>query len=83
MEYITIQSAGNGTGVGELTQGRRMISSCGSSEQDRACWSGGENHINGNNYNIIDYTSFSNPGNASDFGDLLESQWSGGASSGD
>ena len=83
MEQITIQTAGNGSDFGDLTTGRRMLGSCGSSEEDRACWSGGENNSTGNSYNVIDYTSFSSPGNASDFGDLVDNRHSHAACSGD
>ena len=81
MEHITVQSASNGTDFGDLTVGRRGLGSGGSSEGDRACWGGGMNQNNNNHYNTIDYTSFSSPGNAGDFGDLTNTpQWSSGAS---
>ena len=47
-----------------------------------ALWAGGNNNSNAQ-IATIDFLTIATSGNASDFGDLLESQWSGGASSGD
>jgi len=89
--YITIQSTGNSTDFGNLTQGRHTTI-C-NSNGSRGCFMGGWTYgyvgsLGTNTYtavNTIDYITFANTGNATDFGNLSSSDSGGsaGASNGD
>ena len=90
--YITIQSTGNSSDFGNLTQGRQT-GIC-ASNGSRGCFMGGwrKYYVGGNvgsnilnGQNTIDYVTFANTGNATDFGNLSNSESGGsaGASNGD
>jgi hypothetical protein len=68
IDYITIATTGNATDFGDLTNGRRGVTSC--SNSTRGVWAGG--YTSGSPYvcNIIDYITIETTGNATDFGDL-------------
>ena len=74
IEYVTIQSEGNGIDFGDLTQGMGHSSSCSSST--RGLFGGGyQPSIN----NTINYVEIQTLGNALDFGDLQLATGYGGA----
>lgn len=68
IEYVTIDTTGNGTDFGHLTDGRTSIGS--TSDGSRAVFIGGWN--DGARTNIIDYVTIDTTGSASDFGDMLD-----------
>ena len=65
IDYVQISTQGNAIDFGDLTQARRMPSSCSSST--RGLWGGGYDPTS---YNIIDYITIATTSNALDFGDL-------------
>ena len=76
IEYITIQSEGNGIDFGDLTQGQGHGSTCSSSTRG----------LFGNGYqpslnNTVNYVEIQTLGNALDFGDLLIATGYGSAGS--
>jgi len=81
IQYITFASTGNATDFGDLTQIRESLGGCSSST--RGVFAGGQKGTPDNtNYNIIDYVTIASTGNATDFGDLLDTTRSlGGAGS--
>ena len=76
IEYITINSTGNGTDFGDLlsagNNGSGIATSNGLGE--RAVWMGGASTSN-----VIQYVAMSSPGDAQDFGDLTIGRSSGAA----
>ena len=86
MEYITIATTGNGTDFGDMisspTQYKRIQSGGACANETRGVFSGGE--IYGNSaYNVIQYVTIANTGNATDFGDLIVGGYGGTGLSGD
>ena len=81
IQYITFASTGNATDYGDLTQIREQLAGCSSST--RGIFAGGYKGTPDNtNYNIIDYITIASTGDATDFGDLLNTTRSfGGAGS--
>ena len=77
IEYLTFQTAGNGTDFGDLTQARYANGGMGTGEGDRGVWAGGSNTGDSPLYNIMDYVTVSTTGNATDFGDLLVANYFG------
>jgi hypothetical protein len=71
IEYFTIDTLGNGTDFGDLTQSRGNFA--GASNATRGLFFGGET------YNTIDYITIASTGNATDFGDLSSARQSVGA----
>ena len=65
MDYVTIQTLGNGTDFGDLTSARSSLAGC--SSTTKGVFGGG---YNGSNFNTIDYITIDTVGNATDFGDL-------------
>ena len=65
IDYINIDSTGNATDFGNLTDARSFLTSCSSST--RALFGGG---YSPGQTNTIDYVTISSTGNASDYGDL-------------
>ena len=65
MDYVTIQTLGNGTDFGDLTTARSYLAGC--SSTTKGVFGGG---YNGSNFNTIDYITIDTVGNATDFGDL-------------
>jgi hypothetical protein len=70
IDYITIQTPGNGTDFGDLTVGRAFIDAGGNST--RMIISAG---YTGSYSNVMDYVSPATPGNATDFGDTSENKY--------
>jgi hypothetical protein len=66
IEYVTINSPGNATDFGDLTQGRYSFTATSNNTDDRGVFLGG---YDGSIYNIIEYVTITNTGNATDFGD--------------
>lgn len=72
MEYMSIATDTNTTAFGELTIGKRGMTSPGASNGSRIVWSPGQNESNVTN-NVYDYVTAATTGNATDFGDSLVS----------
>jgi len=72
IDYVTIDTLGNATDFGDLTEGRSAHSALANGKNDRAIVSAGGIDNNGSSgYNRnIDYVTVSTPSNASDWGDL-------------
>ena len=66
IDYVTIDTTGNATDFGDLTQARTSMGAVNS--DTRACFG------SGSNYNIIDYITVATTGNATDFGDMTSSR---------
>jgi hypothetical protein len=66
IEYVNIQSTGNGKDFGDLTDSRYKVASLASST--RGLFAGGWDGLP--NFNIIDYVTIATTSNAVDFGDL-------------
>lgn len=84
IQYITISTTGNATLFGRLmvdpNYGRMELSATSNGTNNRAIFSGGR--TGGNAYfNTIEYITISTTGNATNFGNLLNSHMSGGATS--
>ena len=78
IDYITIDTLGNGADFGDLTQGRLQPAFGNSSNKTRGVFCGGE-LSNSSTVNTMDYITFDSTGNATDHGDLLEASQSGAA----
>ena len=89
--FITISTLGDAKDFGNLSQARYKLYSAGCASRTRALWGGGYTQP-GQNRDTIDFVTFPTTGNATDFGNLLETQqepaafsnatrgvWSGGA----
>ena len=72
IDYVAIDTTGNGVDFGDLTQSRDY--SAGLSDSHRGVFGGGVS--SGSYLNTIDYVLFSTLGDASDFGDLTQSRGS-------
>jgi hypothetical protein len=71
IEYVTIESTGNAVDFGDLTVVRRQVSGC--SSPTRGVFFGGQNPSpTPTFYNVIDFVTISTLGNASDFGDMTQ-----------
>tara|TARA_Y100000310_G_scaffold61521_1_gene56814 strand:- start:331 stop:1560 length:1230 start_codon:yes stop_codon:yes gene_type:complete len=72
IDYVTIDTLGNATDFGDLTEGRTSHSALSNGKNDRAIISAGGVAGNGSSgyKNNIDYVTVSTPGNAQDWGDL-------------
>jgi hypothetical protein len=69
IDFLTISTFGDSTDFGNLTQDRRSGGSMGSSET-RGLFAGGQHPSPFTFFNIIDFVTIANLGNATDFGDL-------------
>tara|TARA_B100000085_G_scaffold85294_1_gene76905 strand:- start:34 stop:1593 length:1560 start_codon:yes stop_codon:yes gene_type:complete len=67
MDYWTIQTTGNASDFGDLTQSKDRFTAC--SSPTRGMFNGGSTS-NSSYENVIEYITISTPGNGSDFGDL-------------
>ena len=68
MYYVTIQTLGNASSFGSLTQARFSLSGC--SDSSRGLFGGGKKS-DGNPSNVVDYFPIDGAGSgATDFGDL-------------
>ncbi len=73
LDYITISSEGNATDFGDLTVTRRLVPATSNGATGRGVFSGGK--AGGSTYyNIIDYVTITSAGNATDFGDNINSR---------
>jgi len=73
IDYVTIQSAGNAADFGDLTLARFHQSHDAIANTTRGVICGGQNS-SGARVNTMDYVTIANTGNASDFGDLINSR---------
>ena len=82
IDYVTIASPGNATDFGDLTVKRQRLANGTVSDETYGLFSAGTD--NGSiYYNIIDYVTIASPGNATDFGDLINSlEWSSSTGNG-
>ena len=80
IDYVTIATTANAIDFGDLTVARRFCS--GTSSETRGLTAGGNEASPASPYpsvNVIDYTTISSVGNATDFGDLLAAKSGPGA----
>ena len=80
IDYITIASTGNATDFGNLTVAR-LKSNGGLASTTRGVIGGGYNDSSNTLYNTIDYITIASTANATDFGDLLSSSYTGASAS--
>ena len=78
IDYITINTPGNATDFGNLSEGRFNLSGC--SDGSRGVFGGGYNHSN-QVVVTIDYITIASTGNATDFGNLITDPYGPGACS--
>ena len=77
IDYINISSAGNATDFGDLTLARETLGGGGVASSTRALFTAG--YESGVAFtNIIDFVTISTTGNATDFGDALQTFYNGG-----
>jgi len=70
IQYVTVQSAGNATDFGDLTEYRRALGGlAGGPAAERAVFCGG--YKSPSRVNTMDYVTIANTGNASNFGDMI------------
>ena len=69
IEYITINSTGNATDFGDLTETWAAMAGVSSGTGDRGVFGGGASNSN-NPTNQMEYVTISSTGNSTDFGDL-------------
>ena len=69
IEFVTFASTGNATDFGNLTQSRWVMCQ-GAADSTRGMFVGGLNPSPSTTYNIIDYITMAQTGNAVDFGDI-------------
>ena len=81
IDYVTISSAGDASDFGDLTAARDDFA--GTASATRGVFFGGYVHpaVGTGNINTIDYVTIGSAGDATDFGDLLDSQRDHGACS--
>ena len=71
IDYVTIANLGNATDFGDLSVGRAGLDGCGSST--RGIFSDGTTNAgSATAANVIDYITIASTGNATDFGDSLD-----------
>lgn len=80
IQYITIQSAGNATDFGDLTQARNHASSA--TNGTRAIFQSGYFWPGNYTYDIIDKIEIDTTGNATDLADCIQAVWESGSCSG-
>ena len=82
IDYVTISTTGNAIDFGNLTKGKTPVASC--SSGTRGLWAGGSG-VTGASNNIaqreIDYVTISTLADASNFGQLLRGEHTGGMAS--
>jgi hypothetical protein len=82
IEYLTIATTGNAADFGDLTIGRMGLA--GFNNATRSVFSGGTTDgWAGGRQNRIDYITTQTTGDATDFGDLVQSKWAVAGCSGD
>ena len=78
IQYITITSTGNATDFGDLTQAGGEISQGAATSNkvnERGVFGGGDSASTGDT-NVIQYITINSTGNSTDFGDLLDTNYS-------
>jgi len=68
IEYVTINSAGNGTDFGDLSATRRLFAGFNNGTSERGVFAGGRE--GSSNVDTIEYITISSTGNYTDFGNL-------------
>ena len=71
--FITLSTMGDAQDFGNLSQARYKLYSAGCASRTRGLWGGGYTQP-GQNRDTIDFVTFSTTGDATDFGNLLETQ---------
>ena len=74
IEYITLASTGNGTDFGDLTTSRGFMDG-GASSSTRGVFGPGLGGGGSTYYNTLDYITIASTGNATDFGDAVDSTY--------
>ena len=80
IEYITIQTTGNATDFGDLTEAKAYHSGCSNESGDKGFSIGGS--LSSGQSNVIEVVTISTTGNATDFGDGLNTYMQGAGASG-
>jgi hypothetical protein len=78
IQYITIASTGNSTDFGDAL----LKAGQAESQGGNGCAGGGRGIVFGGGYpahNIIQYVTIASPGNGTDFGDMIQNNYNGGA----
>jgi len=85
IDYITINSTGNATNFGDLTEIRYGVGGTSNGTDERGVFGGGGGWLGSydNSFNVIDYITINSTGDASDFGDLPVRRKELGATSND
>ena len=73
IDFITISTMGDAQDFGNLSQARYKLYSSGCASRTRGLWGGGYTQP-GQNRDTIDFVTIASTGNATDFGNLLETQ---------
>jgi len=76
VEYITISTPGDSIDFGNLTVARSHLTACSNGANNRGVFAGGSSGNYTTSKNIIDYITISSPGNATNFGDLINKKFS-------
>ena len=80
MEYVTINTVGNVTDLGDMTSAYYSMSGCSNATDDRGILWGGQPPGGGNTH--IDYFTITSTGNAADFGDTRQVRYSAATDNG-
>jgi len=81
IQSVQFDTPGNATDFGDLTEAKKRVTA--TSNLTRAVFMGGSGGSgNGYQVNTIEYITIATPGNAADFGDLLQTNQLGSATSG-
>ena len=73
ISFLTVSTMGDAQDFGNLSQARYKIYGGGCASRTRGLWGGGYTQP-GQNRDTIDFVTYSSTGNATDFGNLLETQ---------
>ena len=73
IDFITLSTMGDAQDFGNLSQARYKLYGVGCASRTRGLWGGGYTQP-GQNRDTIDFVTFATTGNATDFGNLLETQ---------
>lgn len=82
INYVTIATTGNASDFGDMNYAYSWIYLACTSNSTRCVWATGYQYVPGSNVNNISYVTTASTGNATDFGDALQSsQGAGGCGS--
>jgi len=82
IDYVTIQTPGNATDFGDLSQSVTSVGAC--SNGTRGVFSSGSREsVHGPVLSMIEYITIASPGNTTDFGEMTDERYSVTSSSGD